>query len=174
MFSKRIGLLVLLFGAILSGGSINDTPAAGTVIVLPEVVVNANKLPAESQSLPMSITPVTSDTIKDADIKEVKDAADYAPNVLMTDFGARKLSNPYFRGIGAGPSNPGITSYIDGVPQLNANSASIELLDVDQLEFVRGPQGALYGANTIGGLININSKNSKSNRKFKKCHGVTL
>ena len=158
MFSKRIGLLVLLFGAILSGESVKETPAASATIMLPEVVVNANKLPAESQSLPMSITPVTGDTIKDAGIKEVKDAAAYAPNVLMTDFGARKLSNPYFRGIGAGPSNPGITSYIDGVPQLNANSSSIELLQVDQLEFVRGPQGALYGANTIGGLININSK----------------
>ena len=56
------------------------------------------------------------------------------------------------------PANPGVTTYIDGVPQLNANSSNIELLDVDQIEFVRGPQGALYGRNTLGGLIHITSR----------------
>src|SRR5213079_33407 len=73
------------------------------------------------------------------------------------EFSARKLSNPFFRGIGSSPSNPGITTYIDGVPQLNANSSSIELLGVDQIEFVRGPQSALYGRNALGGVINIAS-----------------
>src|SRR5262249_49391443 len=46
---------------------------------------------------------------------------------------------------------------IDGVPQLSANSSNIELIDVDQIEFVRGPQSALYGRNTLGGLINVTS-----------------
>ena len=69
----------------------------------------------------------------------------------------RKLSNARFRGISSSPNNPGITTYIDGVPQLNANSSSIELLDVNQIEFVRGPQSALFGRNTLGGLVNITS-----------------
>ena len=80
-----------------------------------------------------------------------------APNTYFTDFTARKLSNPRFRGIGSSPNNPGVTTYIDGVPQLNANSSSLELIDVDQIEFVRGPQSALFGRNTLGGLINITS-----------------
>ena len=42
--------------------------------------------------------------------------------------------------------------------QFNANSSSFELLDIDQIEFVRGPQGALYGRNTVGGLVNITSR----------------
>jgi iron complex outermembrane receptor protein len=67
------------------------------------------------------------------------------------------LSTARFRGIGSSPNNPGITTYIDGVPQLNANSSSIELLDVNQVEFVRGPQSALFGRNTLGGLVNITS-----------------
>jgi iron complex outermembrane receptor protein len=50
-----------------------------------------------------------------------------------------------------------VTTYIDGVPQLNTNSSSIEFLDIEQIEFVRGPQGALFGRNTLGGLINISS-----------------
>ena len=43
------------------------------------------------------------------------------------------------------------------MPQLSANSSSIELLDVNQIEFVRGPQSALFGRNTLGGLVNITS-----------------
>src|SRR5204863_7585500 len=106
---------------------------------------------------PISVTAITSQTLRDADVRLVKDAEIYAPNVFLNEFSARKLSNPFFRGIGSSPNNPGVTTYIDGVPQLNANSSSIELLDVDQIEFVRGPQAALFGRNTVGGLINISS-----------------
>ena len=79
------------------------------------------------------------------------------PNTFFTEWSARKLSNARFRGISSSPNNPGITTYIDGVPQLSANSSSIELLDVNQIEFVRGPQSALFGRNTLGGLVNITS-----------------
>ena len=74
-----------------------------------------------------------------------------------SEFTARKLSNARFRGIGASPANPSITTLFDGVPQLNTNTASIDLVDVDQIEFVRGPQSALFGRNTLGGLISITS-----------------
>src|SRR5262249_21874351 len=87
----------------------------------------------------------------------VSEAAQYAPNTFFNEFTARKLSNPRFRGVGASPNNPGVTTYIDGIPQLNANSSSVELIDVDQIEFVRGPQSSLFGRNTIGGLVNITS-----------------
>ena len=125
---------------------------------LPAITVIAEKLPAPAQSIPVSVTAVTGVTIDDADIRSMKEAAVYAPNVFPNEFSVRHLSNPYFRGIGSSPNNPGVTTYIDGVPQLNANSSNIELLDLDQIEFVRGPQGALYGRNTVGGLINVTSR----------------
>ena len=68
---------------------------------------------------------------------------------------ARKVSNARFRGIGSSPANPAITTYLDGVPQLNSNSSNIELLDVGQIEFVRGPQSPLFGRNTLGGIVNV-------------------
>ena len=71
---------------------------------------------------------------------------------------ARKLSNAFVRGVGSSPANPGVTTYIDGVPQLNANSSNIEFTGVEQVEFVRGPQSALFGRNTLGGVINIASE----------------
>jgi iron complex outermembrane receptor protein len=51
-----------------------------------------------------------------------------------------------------------VTTYIDGIPQLNVNSSSIELIDTDRIEFLRGPQGTLYGRNTLGGVISILSR----------------
>lgn len=125
---------------------------------LPAVVVTAQKEPMPNQVLPVSVTPVTRATIDEANIQTVKEASFYAPNTFVSEFTARAVSNPFFRGIGGSPLNPGVTTLIDGVPQLNGYSSSIELLDIQQVEFVRGPQGALFGRNTAGGLINVNSR----------------
>jgi iron complex outermembrane recepter protein len=126
-------------------------------VALPPVTVTAQKEPEDAQKLPLSVTAVSKEMIDRAGVRIVSDAALFAPNTFFTEFTARKLSNARFRGIGASPSNPAITTYIDGVPQLNANSSSIDLLDVQQIEFVRGPQSALFGRNTLGGLVNVTS-----------------
>ena len=114
--------------------------------------MTAQKEPDDPQKLPVSVTAVPHDTLEDAGVRSVSDAAIYAPNTFFNEFTARKLSNARFRGVGSSPNNPGVTTYIDGVPQLNANSSSLELLDVDQIEFVRGPQSALFGRNALGGV----------------------
>src|SRR2546422_364137 len=122
---------------------------------LPPITVTAQKEPQDPANLPVSVTAVLSDTLTAAGLSSVSQAGWFAPNTFFNEFTARKLSNPRFRGVGSSPNNPGITSYIDGVPQLNANSSSIEFLDVEQVEFVRGPQSALFGRNALGGIINI-------------------
>jgi iron complex outermembrane recepter protein len=123
----------------------------------PDIVVSAVKEPQKLGTLPVSATTITSGDIALSGISTVSDAGIYAPNTFFTEFTARKLSFPRFRGIGTSPSNPGITTNVDGVPQLNANTSSTELLGVEQIEFVRGPQSALFGRNTLGGVINIAS-----------------
>lgn len=162
----------LLNGAILSAGVIALTAYAvaqpvpqetkPTTEPAPEeasteITVTARKQPENLQDAPLSDTVITRETIANAGVRNVKEASQYVPNAFIVEFSARKLSNPRFRGIGASPLNPGVTTYFDGVPQFNANSSSIELLDVDQIEFVRGPQGALFGRNTVGGLISVTS-----------------
>ena len=124
-------------------------------ITLPPVVVTAQKEPADLQRLPLSATGVLEETILGAGIRIASDAALLAPNVHFTQFSARKLSTVRMRGIGSSPGNPGVTTFIDGVPQLNDNTSSIDLLNVERIEFVRGPQSALFGRNTLGGLVNI-------------------
>ena len=126
-------------------------------IQLPTVTVTAQKEPADAQTLPVSLTALSRDWLAGSGIETVREAGMFAPNTFFSDFTARKLSNPRFRGIGSSPANPSITTYLDGVPQLNSNTSSIALIDIEQIEFVRGPQSALFGRNTLGGLINIAS-----------------
>ncbi len=131
-----------------------DDPVRTT---LPPVTVTAQKEPANAQDVPVSLTTVLDSTLRDAGIFTISGAAIFAPNTWYNEFTARKLSNPVFRGIGSSPANPGVTTYFDGVPQLNTNSSSIELIDVRQIEFVRGPQSALFGRNALGGVVNVAS-----------------
>ena len=124
---------------------------------LPTITVTAQKEVEDIQEAPVSVTAVTAEVLEQTGARSVSEASQLAPNTFFSEFTARKLSNPRFRGIGSSPNNPGVTTYVDGVPQLNANSSSIELLEIDQIEFVRGPQSALFGRNTLGGLVNITS-----------------
>jgi len=129
----------------------------GGRVTLPPVTVTAQKEPADPSKLPVSVTTVTGDVLSTSGITFAADAAFFSPNTNFTEFTARKLSNARIRGVGASPANPGVTTYIDGVPQFNANTSSIDLIDVAQIEFVRGPQSALFGRNALGGIINISS-----------------
>jgi iron complex outermembrane receptor protein len=142
-----------------SAGTTQGAPTATQQPVgrfkLPPIIVTAQKEPADAQTLPVSLTTVSDTAIATAGATTVREAAIYAPNVIFTDFTARKLSNPRFRGIGASPANPAVTTYFDGVPQLHANASNLELLAVEQIEFVRGPQSALFGRNALGGLIHV-------------------
>jgi iron complex outermembrane recepter protein len=128
---------------------------APPAVTLPTVIVTAEKEPADVKDVPASVTAVTAKTIADAGLRAITDAAIFAPNTVFTEFTARKVSNARFRGIGSSPGNPAVTTYIDGVPQLNSNSSNLELLDVGQIEFVRGPQSPLFGRNTLGGIVNV-------------------
>jgi iron complex outermembrane recepter protein len=144
-----------LFATAVHAQAPSAPPATQTVdpITLPPVTVTAQKEPADVQRLPVSVTVVPFDWLQLG--STVSDAGIYSPNTYFSEFTARKLTNPRFRGIGASPANPSITTFVDGVPMLNANASNIELMDIEQVEFVRGPQSALFGRNTLAGLINV-------------------
>jgi iron complex outermembrane receptor protein len=165
----RGGLLALTFSATLGGQEPEPRqpdPAApvqqdqdGGIVRfrLPTITVTAQREPEDVQESPASVTAVTSAMLEESGARTVSEAAQYAPNTFFTEFTARKVSNPRFRGLGASPTNPGVVTYIDGVPQLHASSSSIELAGIEQIEFVRGPQSTLFGRNALGGVVNITS-----------------
>lgn len=150
-----LSILAVLVGvrALAQPGPSQQQPPA---VTLPPVTVVAQKEPTDVQRLPVSVTAVT-DWLRFGDLRFISDAAILSPNTFYSDFTARKLTNPRFRGIGSSPANPAVTTFVDGVPHLNTNSSSMELLDVEQVEFARGPQSSLFGRNTLGGLVNVMS-----------------
>ena len=158
-------LLPALALGLLLGGSAEaqNAPAAaatGTndVTKLPTVTVTAQKIPQAANVVPVSVTAVPASVLQAAGVRNVEEAGIYSPSLYFTDFAPRKNSAPRFRGIGASPVNPGVTTYLDGVPQLNSNSSLQEFVGVDQVEFIRGPQSMLFGRNTVGGVINVTSR----------------
>jgi iron complex outermembrane receptor protein len=155
--SQSWGLALRLAAAVACAAGPAEAQTSQPRVTLPPVIVTAPKEPTNITDVPGSVTAVTSETLTAAGVRIVSDAALFAPNTFFTEFTARKSSNPRFRGIGASPANPAVSTYIDGVPQLNVNSSSIELLDISQIEFVRGPQSPLYGRNALGGIINVTS-----------------
>ena len=152
-----LGTIVI---ASIAGATIQSIVLAQTTepIRLDPITVNVYKEKDDAQRLPVSVTGVSESVLRGAGVLKISDAGTLAPNTFFSEFTARKLSNARFRGIGSSPLNPGITTYINGVPQLNTNSSNIEFLDIEQVEFVRGPQSALFGRNTLGGLINITTE----------------
>lgn len=154
MVSNRSLLFIALtLSSSAAFAQTNQSPS----VVLPPVIVTAQKEPSEAKDVPVSVSAVTGATLRDSGVLSVTEAGIFAPNTVFTEFTARKVSNARFRGIGSSPANPAISTYIDGVPQLNSISSNIELLDVEQIEFVRGPQSALFGRNTLGGIVNVRS-----------------
>ena len=134
-----------------------QAPAIPT-FTLPPITVVAQKEPAPADRVAASVTAVVANTIDGAGLATVSDAAIFAPNTFYSDLSARKISNARFRGVGSSPANPAVTTFVDGVPQLNANTANFDLIDVAQIEFVRGAQSALFGRNTLGGVVNVLSR----------------
>jgi iron complex outermembrane receptor protein len=130
----------------------------------PPVVVTARKLEERAQDVPQSVTALPGSQLQEAGATMVKDASYYVPNTLVTEFSARRLSLPYVRGVGSGQGEPAVATFYDGVPQLGVNSTNLPFVGVERVEFLRGPLGALYGRNTIGGAIHVLSESPPAQR----------
>lgn len=161
--SSAINLLIRgLLGLTVSALATALAYAADESTQLPEIIVTANHSAEHVQDVAGSVTGLASSDIERAGSTSVKEAGAAAPNINLIEFTARSVSNPQFRGVGGSPTNPGVTTYIDGVPQLSGDTSSIEFLDLERIEFVRGAQGTLYGRNSLGGVISLISREPAS------------
>lgn len=137
--------------------------AADTSDSLGEVVVTAQKRTENVQEVPIAITAVSADVLQQKGITSVSQLSNIAPNVNLdagTPFsGSDMVLSAYIRGIGqddfAFNLDPGVGVYVDGVYLARSVGANTTMLDVDRVEILKGPQGTLFGRNTIGGAISI-------------------
>ncbi len=156
-----IRLSVYAFAAPLLAQDVT-TPTAGQT----ETVVVARKLAENVEDVPAAVTVVGREEIEDAGYETVRDASFRVPNLLLTEFTSRRLSFPFLRGIGSGQGDPSVITYVDGVPQLGTGGTNLPLVDVERIEFLRGPQSTLYGRNALGGLIHVITRRPETTPTF--------
>jgi iron complex outermembrane receptor protein len=155
----RAGLLrSAIPGLILSFMAVSAAQAQ-----IETVVVTAQKRAENVQSVPIAITAFTGTTLQDKNINTLHGLSSLTPNVNL-DGGApfsgdSSVLSASIRGIGqddfAFNLDPGVGVYLDGVYLARTIGANVDLLDVSRIEILKGPQGTLFGRNTIGGAISI-------------------
>ena len=136
-----------------------SAPPAGTI---EEIVVTARKRAESLQDAPISITAMTAESMERAGVENVADLARRTPGLQYGDFGDLKLSPTALRGVvggaGSAGADPAVGYYVDEVFVGQGAGANLDLYDIERVEVLRGPQGTLYGRNTIGGVVSITTK----------------
>jgi outer membrane receptor protein involved in Fe transport len=143
---------------------VQSAPAeAADSSALQEIVVTAQKRSENAQSVPIAISAFTSSALGERGVGDVSQLSAMAPNINLdagTPFsGSTAVLSAYIRGIGSDDFafniDPGVGVYLDGVYLARTVGANQDLLDVARVEILKGPQGTLFGRNTIGGAISI-------------------
>jgi len=140
----------------------DQTGAASTGVS--DIVVTARRRSENMQNVPLSVTGISSDTLAKQNITSIERLDGLAPSLSIRTAPGPTTSGILvnIRGIGGsdstGPGDYPIATYVDGVLIARPNAALFDLIDLERVEILRGPQGTLFGRNTTGGAINIATK----------------
>ena len=129
------------------------------VIDIEEVVVIAS--PKETGKLrqqPTSVSLISQKDMQANRITSLKSASSIVPNFFIPDYGSRLTSAMYIRGIGSRINTPAVGMYVDNIPYLDKSAFDFNFYDIERLDILRGPQGTLYGRNTMGGLVKVHTR----------------
>ncbi|HCP6207138.1 TonB-dependent receptor [Pseudomonas aeruginosa] len=167
-----LALLLALGGALPASAADAPAPAeeapplASSVpdkadTTLGKVTVTARRREEDSQKVPTPITVLGGETLEAQRISRVQDLQQVLPSVNVAYIHARQ-SSVAVRGIGNNPASDGLEGsagiYLDNVYLGRPGMAVFDLLDIEQLELLRGPQGTLFGKNTTAGVLNISTR----------------
>ncbi len=138
-------------------------PADGAQMILEEMVVTARRREEGLQSAPIAISAFNGDSLAYRGITRLDEIVSFVPSLTLQNnpaFGGSSNSAAIFlRGVGQKDflptTEPGVGLYVDGVYIARSVGGILDLVDVERLEVLRGPQGTLFGRNTIGGAISI-------------------
>jgi len=151
---------VLASTGLMIGSSVNaqeqDEVPAG---IFEEIVVVAQKREQNIMEVPIAVSAVTGQQIENAGIKDVYDLQQNVPSLIIGRSQTATTTNFNIRGIGSTSNNFGVESsvglYVDGVYRSRQSSLINELIDVEAVEILRGPQGTLFGKNTPAGALQV-------------------
>ena len=170
----------LCLAVVIAGLSLGQTALAqeqresGASEILEELVVTARRREEGLQNAPIAISAYTGETLEYRGVTKLDEITRFVPNLTIENNpsfgGASNSAAIYIRGIGQKEflptSEPGVGLYVDGVYIARSVGAILDLIDIERLEVLRGPQGTLFGRNTIGGAINITTVTPEPGDEF--------
>ncbi|CAH9055962.1 Vitamin B12 transporter BtuB [Pseudoalteromonas holothuriae] len=167
-FNARVGQILGWFMlaqlAIESANARSDVDLFSLDITeLLNVTIEARKVEENLQNTPISVSVMSGEFLEQRALDNLVDAADFIPNITITTVGENSgcthCAGITIRGVGQvdpiPTTDPSVGLYIDGVYHARSAGSIINFLDIDRVEVLRGPQGTLYGKNSIGGAINV-------------------
>jgi iron complex outermembrane receptor protein len=157
--SVAVALVAMRPDAALAQGQSQSQSGGAEFTELEEIVVTSRRRAESLQEAPAAITAFTAQSIQDAGIERPADFVALTTNLTLIE--TQNAGNAFvvLRGITQNRnSEPSVAVVIDGVQQVNPAQFNQELFDIQQIEVLKGPQGAIYGRNAIGGAIVITTK----------------
>jgi outer membrane receptor protein involved in Fe transport len=124
-------------------------------VQIEDVTIQVTKSNTKLQKMPMAISHISARDIERLGVNDLSDLNGFIPNLFMPDYGSRLTSPIYIRGIGSRINEPSVGLYVDDIPYFDKGSFNFEFQNIKKIEVLRGPQGTLYGRNTMGGLIRV-------------------
>lgn len=150
---RRIILLLLFIPTISFAEPIEKVDST---INLQEVVVNDFKINRHNL-VPVSATNIKHLQIGNTGTVSIKELSAVIPNFFMPDYAARTTAPIYIRGVGIKSDGTASAFYVDGIPYYEPITFETDLSDIASVEVLRGPQGTLFGRNSLGGVVNIHT-----------------
>ncbi len=163
---KKNMLRVYLWAPVLAllGIATTATAQEESESYFEEITVTAAKREQNIYEVPIALSAFDGDRLAAQGITSINDIGNFVPNMNITSFSAGHVSsvNPFIRGIGLQDhlitTDPGVSVYVDGVYLGRQVGQNWNLTNIERVEVLRGPQGTLYGRNSIGGAVNIITK----------------
>ena len=140
------------------------TVAVSQTITLEEIVVTAERRESNLQTTPVAVSAFTSEELERRQVTKTEYISDFVPNMYLTDgTSSPSTLNVTLRGLGTGgggiiTDDPPVAFYLDDVYQARLSATNNEFADIERVEVLRGPQGTLFGRNSMTGAVNVISR----------------
>lgn len=141
-----------------SPGGLAEGEGVDTTLVINDIeIVGQLKQGDNPALLPVAVSTYGIYRIEELRIGSLKDLSHNIPNFYIPDYGSRMTSSVYVRGLGARIDQPVVGLYVDNIPYVNKNNFDFDFYDIQRINMLRGPQGTLYGRNTMGGVVTVST-----------------
>lgn len=160
-FGRRLAALSLVAAVCLPSVAAAEAAAAQGLTMMEEVIVTARKRAENVQDVPAAVSAFSAADLQERGVENITEIARQTPNVTINETGGLVAGavSVFIRGIGNDPGfDQGVGIYVDDVYLNRATGALLEVYDVQRIEVLKGPQGHLYGRNTIGGALKYVSR----------------